>query len=101
MKKIFISQPMRGKTDEEIKLERNAVIDLAKSQFGDIEVLDTFFQDFDGRPLEFIAKSIEMLSQADVAIFAPNWEDARGCRIERQCCDEYGVPTIVLLEELQ
>lgn len=30
MKKLFISQPMKGKTDEEIKAERNALIEEAR-----------------------------------------------------------------------
>ena len=45
--KIFISQPMRGKTDEQIKEERDKVIlKLNRRYNGDIEILDTIF-DFD------------------------------------------------------
>ena len=45
MKKLFISQPMRGKTDEEILRERNEAITIAKDIMkDDIEVIDSFFQ---------------------------------------------------------
>lgn len=92
MMKAFISQPMRGKTDDEIKIERSNMISLLKEKCGDdVEVLDSFFENFDGNGLAFLAKSIEVLSKADVAIFAAGWENARGCRIEHECAVQYGV----------
>ena len=90
--KAFISQLMRGKTDDEIKTERQKMISVLKEQCGDnVEILDSFFEDFNGNPLAFLAKSIEILSKADVAIFAAGWENARGCRIEHECAMQYGV----------
>jgi hypothetical protein len=97
MKKLFISQPMRGKTDEEILAVREKAIESAKKQVGeDVEVIDSFFQSapVDAKPLWFLGKSLELLSTADVAYFAKGWEDARGCRIENTCAIEYGVLTI-------
>ena len=95
MKKLFISQPMRGKTDGQIQAERNVAIEKAKAFTGDdVEVLDTFFKDFDGNALEFLGKSIMLLGKADVAFFAPGWKDARGCCIEHECAVRYGVDTI-------
>lgn len=97
MKKLFISQPMRGKTDEEILAVRSDAIQAAKDAIGeDVEVIDSFFQNApaDARPLWFLGKSIEMLSTADIAYFARGWKDARGCRIEHQCAEEYGIHTI-------
>lgn len=45
MKKLFISQPMRGKTDEEILAERERAISIAEKQVGEpVEVIDSFFQ---------------------------------------------------------
>lgn len=97
MKKLFISQPMREKTDEEILHERNMAINEAKEILGEeVEVLDTFFDDFkpDAKPLEYLARSIEYLSKADVAYFAQGWQEARGCRIEHECAVEYGIDRI-------
>ena len=39
-------------------------------------------------------KEISKLAEADVAYFAPGWEDARGCRIEHQCAINYGIEII-------
>ena len=93
MKKLFISQPMRGKTDEEILAERKKAIESAERNLGEpVEVIDSFFQNApaDARPLWFL----ELLSTADIAYFAKGWEDARGCRIENQCAIEYGIEVI-------
>lgn len=97
MKKLFISQPMRGKTDEEILAAREKTIKSAERNLGEpVEVIDSFFQNApaDARPLWFLGKSLELLSTADIAYFAKGWEDARGCRIENQCVIEYGIEVI-------
>ena len=95
MKKLFISQPMRGKTAEEIMKERKRMIARAGEIVCDeIEVLDTYYQDFDGNRVSFLARSISDLSKADVAIFAPGWEDFSGCRCEHAVCEEYGIAHI-------
>lgn len=41
--KLFISQPMRDKTDEEIKEEREKIIKEVEKLFGEVEVIDSFF----------------------------------------------------------
>lgn len=97
MKKLFISQPMRGRADEEILAERENLIAKAKESFADdIEILDSYFADYNGNALGFLSKSIEVLSKADIVAFGAGWENARGCRIEHQCCEDYGIKTIEL-----
>ena len=97
MKKLFISQPMNGKSNEEIAAERNRIISNVKAEYGEIEVIDSFFKDapHEARPLWFLGKSLELLSTADIAYFAKGWEDARGCRIENTCAIEYGIETVI------
>ena len=93
MIKLFVSQPMNGKTNEEILEERNRLIDKVKEVHGDVEVIDSFFQDapHDAKPLWFLGKSLELLSTADLAVFARGWVGARGCVIEHECCLRYGI----------
>ena len=98
MKKLFISQPMRGKTDEEILAVRAKAIESAERNLGEkVEVIDSFFQNapVDANPLWYLAKSLELLSTADVAYFAKGWEEARGCRIENTCAIEYGIELVI------
>ena len=97
MKKLFISQPMRGKTNEEILAVREKAIESAERNLGEkVEVIDSFFKDapVDANPLWYLAKSLELLSTADVACFAKDWEKYRGCRIENTCAVEYGIDVI-------
>lgn len=103
MIKVFISQPMKGKTPIDIWIEREEAIYYAKKKFGNVEIIDSYFEDFEENkykivPLAYLAKSIELLSTADVAVFCKGWEFARGCKIEHQCARDYGI-SIVLLEE--
>lgn len=97
MKKLFISQPMRGKTDEEILREREKAIASAQKHLGEeVEVIDSFVQNSpaEAKPLWFLGKSLELLSTADVVYFAKGWEETRGCRIENTCAIEYGITVI-------
>jgi len=98
MKKLFISQPMRGKTNEEILATRARAIESAERHLGEkVEVLDSFFKDApaDASPLWYLAKSLELLSTADVAYFTEEWENYRGCRIENACAIEYGIELVI------
>ena len=64
----------------------------------DVEVLDSYVEDYNPDtgciPLKYLAKSLEILADADVAYFAKGWEDARGCCIEEKCATEYGIGII-------
>lgn len=99
MKKLFISQPMRDKTDEQILAERTRIMEVVKAKYPEeeIEVLDTFFQNapHEARPLWFLSKSLEFLSTADIVAFAPGWDKYRGCKIEHTCALEYGIEIIM------
>ena len=106
--RIFVSQPMRGKTDEEIERERAELIETAKDLYagrGMVEVIDSFFKggldtpDGAQAPLYHLGKSLELLATADAAIFGEGWEEARGCRIEHECADEYGITMIQPVKE--
>ena len=99
MKKLFISQPMRDKTKDEILRERETAIKTASEIFGDdVEIIDSYFEDYAPKngciPLKYLSKSLELLADADVAYFCSGWDTARGCKIENQCAVEYGIERI-------
>lgn len=99
--KLFISQPMKDKTNEEIETERNKAIEIVANRIGcnvdDIEVIDSFFKGApaDAKPMWFLGKSIELLSTADIAYFCKGWDNYRDCRIEHTCAHEYGIGRIM------
>lgn len=104
MKKAMLSQPMSGKTSEEIiKTREKAVKYLEEHGY---EVVNTLFTDewyskenMETRgvvqiPLCFLAKSIENMSLCHTAYFCPGWENARGCKIEHDAAVAYGLEVI-------
>lgn len=101
MTKIFISQPMKDKTNQEIEQERKEIIEKVERYFGKIEVIDSFFKDapHDAKPLWFLGKSLELLSNANVIVLGKGWECSRGCRIEHECAVQYGI-SVIYIENL-
>lgn len=95
MVRIFISQPMNGKTEEVILAERDEAISRAKEIYGEVEVIESYFEDYNPNkgciPLKYLAKSLELMADADVAVFTKGWREARGCRIEFECAKAYGI----------
>lgn len=97
MKKLFISQPMKGRTDEEILAVRAEAVEAVQRLLGEeVQVIDSFIKcaPAEARPLWYLGESLKLLADADVAYFADGWAAARGCRIEYDCAIAYGIPTI-------
>lgn len=92
--KIFISLPMRGRPDEEIKKEMQHVMD---TYFPNEELIDTVV--WSGSRVKCLANSITLMTDADLVVFVPGWENAKGCRIEYQICKDYEIPYIILPEQ--
>ena len=104
VKKAMISQPMAGKTDEEITATRNLAV--AKLRQMGYEVVNTLFDDewysdeaMEERgvvqvPLCYLAKSLENMSLCHAAYLCQGWEDARGCKIEHDAALAYGLEVI-------
>lgn len=102
--KAMLSQPMAGRTEEEIKVAREKAIAVLKEK--GYEIVNTLFTDewyskenMQKRgvvqvPLCFLAKSLENMSLCDAAYFCKGWQDARGCRIEHEAALAYGLEII-------
>ena len=99
-KKAFISQPMQGKTVDDIRAERKRIEDtLALNGYEPVDSVFESFPNADGRyksvPLAYLAKSLDLLAQCDAVCFAPGWKNARGCQIEHTCAEQYGIEIIM------
>lgn len=104
MKKAMLSQPMGGKTDEEILATREKAIKVLKSK--GYRIVNTLFTDkwysretmrkrgVTQIPLCLLAKSLENMSLCHAVYFCKGWEKARGCRIEHEAAIAYGLDTI-------
>lgn len=99
--KAMLSQPMNGKTDEEIIETRERAIKALEAE--GYEVVNTLFTDewysaesMKDRgvvqiPVCFLAKSLENMSLCHAAYFCKGWEKARGCKIEHDVAVAYGL----------
>ena len=95
--KIFISQPMKDRTFDEIEIERNVMIHVIGCVYPDeeIEVIDSLFSDEDVPDGEtvgalwFLGESIKAMDKADLVVMAVNWQHARGCQIEHEIAVDY------------
>ena len=104
MLKAMLSQPMAGKTNEEIVATRERAVAFLKGM--GYEVVNTLFTDewyskesMEKRgvvqiPLCFLAKSLENMSMCHAAFFCKGWENARGCKIEHDAAVAYGLTII-------
>ena len=86
---------MNGLSDDEIIRVREII---KKMLTENDELIDSFIEGTPTKatPLWYLGESIKLLGSADVVVFAPGWENARGCRIERRCAEEYGIPMLNL-----
>ena len=92
--KVFISQPMIGLAEREIKLNRLKAIENIKRLYGDdVEIIDNYFGGNE-KPLFKLGKSIELLSKADIIYLCKGWNKARGCKIEYICASDYDIKII-------
>lgn len=91
--KVMISQPMNGRNQEEIKKERQMIVDKFNKMH--IEVIDTLFTEEAPQDCNvavyYLGKSISAMKDIDAIYMCDNWLNARGCRIENRVAREYGI----------
>lgn len=92
--KVFISQPMAGYADNVIEEVRENICRLFSIK--NENLINNFNkivpEGLKNNRVWLLGDSIKLMALADLVIFAPGWEDARGCRIEHKACEEYGIP---------
>ena len=102
--KAMLSQPMAGKSEEEIVATREKAIKVLKEK--GYEIVNTLFTDdwynpeaMKERgviqiPLCFLTKSLNNMSLCNAAYFCKGWEKTRGCKLEHDVAVAYGVEVI-------
>ena len=91
--KVMISQPRRGKTEEQIKEERQKIVEKFNKMH--IEVINTMFTEEAPEDCNvavyYLGKSISAMKNIDALYMCDGWREARGCRVENQVAREYGI----------
>lgn len=94
-KKIFISVPMRGRTDEQILSSIGNCTNVYSTIVGGIypDLNITFLHNFktDGT----LGEAIDLLKSCDACVFAYDYEEAKGCMVESFVCDMYDIPKFI------
>lgn len=96
MKKLFVSVPMKGRTEEEIKASIQKMKKIAEVYEGEeLELIDSYVE---GNPpknnnqaIWYLGKSLEKLSEADIFIGIDDDYDWSGCYIERLTAIKYDI----------
>lgn len=96
MKKLFISCPMKGRTEENIKKSMEKMHKLAEIIFDqELEVIPSYIPDNApdacNRPVWYLGESIKMLSEADYFIGINYTDVFKGCQIEAHVARSYGI----------
>lgn len=97
--RLFISQPMDGKHEDEIMAERNRIITVLSGAcpelwFDPIDNAHHPDAPKEASRLWYLGRSIQMMTDANLVYFAKGWDTANGCVIERMVCALYGIPVI-------
>ena len=96
MKKLFVSVPMKGRTEEEIKASILKMKKIAEAYEGEeLELIDSYIE---GNPptsnnqaIWYLAKSLEKLATADVFIGIDDVWEWNGCFVESETAARYGI----------
>lgn len=96
MKKLFVSVPMKGRTEEEIKASIQKMKKIAEIYEGEeLELIDSYIEDNPPKnskeAIWYLIESIKKLAQADVFIGICESFDWNGCQIERETAEKYGI----------
>lgn len=97
MRRLFVSQPMRGKTEDEIIEVRDKAIERLSRRLNEgFEVDESYFTEDEPKDVKnsgvyWLGKSLELLSECDLVLFIGDWMSYRGCVVEYDACINYGI----------
>lgn len=104
MKKLFVSVPMKGRTEEEIKASIQKMKKIAEIYEGEeLELIDSYIEDNPPKDSKeavwYLGESLKKLAQADVFIGVCESYGWNGCCIERETAERYGIKVYAILAQ--
>lgn len=99
MKKLFISVPMKGRTEEAIRESRQKLQKLAEVVTGEnFEVIDTYVKHDPPKDSKaavyYLGESIKKLSEADCFVGVDDMWEHPGCNAERAVARSYDIEVL-------
>ena len=98
MKKLFISVPMNGRTEEQIRESMRRMHKVAEAVWDEeLEVIDSYVAEavpsVNSEAVWFLGESIKKMADADYFIGVDDYDyRCRGCNVERTVALEYHIP---------
>lgn len=96
--KVFISQPMHGRSEDAIMTRREVIKEeLLERGYQDIEIIDNYHKDNvpdDAGRIWYLGNSISLMDKADLVVMDVGWATAKGCRVEYEVAIRYGLNVI-------
>ena len=101
MKKLFVSVPMKGRTEEEIKASIQKMKKIAEIYEGEeLELIDSYIEDNPPKDNKeavwYLGESLKKLAQADVFMGICENFDWNGCYIKRETAQRYGIKVYMI-----
>ena len=96
MKKLFVSVPMKGRTEQEIRESIDKMKKIAEIYEGEeLELIDSYIEDNppqnSNQAIWYLGESLKKLSEADVFIGIDECYVWNGCEVEYRVATAYGI----------
>lgn len=107
MHRVFISVPMRGRANSEVRMDIARATRIIKKLFDSAGKEVEIIHNFDcvvGPPedcvhlvtnsLRYLGEAVRQMAFCDMVFFCYGWENSPGCNIEREICKRYNIKII-------
>ena len=99
MKKLFISVPMKDRTEEAIRTSMEKMHKIAEATVGEeLKVIPSYIEDNPPKDAKeavwYLGRSIQMMSEADYMVCINDMWEYSGCLTERDVAERYGIRMI-------
>lgn len=95
---VFLSYPMNGMSEDWMSMMRDG---MKKNYDAVTKCTNTYIHSHEcdcDTPLEYLGESLKFMSKADIVLFHPDWDKARGCKVENYAAVNYGKETLYFNE---
>lgn len=104
MKKLFISVPMKGRTEKDIRESMGKMHKIAEATVGEpLDVIPSYIDHDPPKDSNFavwyLGMSIQLLAEADYIVVADRYYNYAGCDTEQAVARKYGIPVIMTQTE--
>lgn len=96
MKKLFVSIPMKGRSEEDIRKSIAKMKNIVEAYEGEeVELIDSYVKDNppenNNQALWYLGESIKKLSEADIMVTIDDRYSWNGCVVEYEAACRYGI----------